>query len=106
MNKISYLLLLALIICYIKCDASECDGETGNNADECNALKKSSDYYKCCFAEYSGGKSCVSVTEAQYDDIDEFIDNAEDDGGIKDLEIDCGSKYIIFSLLSLIIILL
>lgn len=106
MNKISYFLLLALIICYIKCDDSECNGQTGNNADECNALKKSGDYYKCCFAESSLGKFCVGVTEAEYDDIDEYIDNAEDDEGIKDLEIDCGSKYIIFSLLSLIIILL
>ena len=45
------------------------------------------------------------MTKEQYDDIDKFIDDAESQG-LDDVDIDCGSKYIISSLLTLILILL
>ena len=61
--------------------------------------------YRCCFLEFSGGQCCQSVTKGEYDEIDDFIDALES-GGLDDVDIDCGSKYIISSLLALILILL
>ena len=45
------------------------------------------------------------MTKGEYDEIDNFIDALES-GGLDDVDIDCGSKYIINSLLALILILL
>ena len=55
--------------------------------------------------EYSGGKDCRSLSKDEYDDIDKAIDDVESNG-YGDVDIDCGSKYIITSLLTLILILL
>ncbi len=55
--------------------------------------------------EYSGGKDCRSLSKEEYDDIDRAIDAAEGEGW-DDVDIDCGSKYIISSLLTVILILL
>ena len=107
MNKISYLLLISLIISNIYCD-SECgrDDLAPNKVEDCTSLSVDAEFYKCCFLEYSGGKFCTEVTKAQYDEIDEYIDELEDGTGDDDVEIDCSSRYIIMSLLSLIILLL
>ena len=106
MNKIFYLLLIALIVCYIKCNEYCDDDDTaGTSADYCNSRKVQGDEYRCCYIEYSSGKNCEAVTKDQYDDIDKIIDVYES-AGYDDVDIDCGSKYIINSLLALILILL
>ena len=106
MNKIFYLLLIALIVCSIKCvDTCDDDNSSNPSVDYCNSLQASSGDYRCCFEEYSGGKDCTSLSKEEYDDIDKAIDAAES-LGFDDVDIDCGSKYIISSLLTFILILL
>ena len=106
MNKIFYLLLIAFIVCSIKC-VEDCEHPDSSrlSVDYCNSLQVDTGDYRCCFAEYSGGKDCFSLSKEQYDDIDKFIDALESTG-LDDVDIDCGSKYIITSLLTLILILL
>jgi len=106
MNKIFYLLLIALIVCYIKCN-DYCDGNdpSGTSVDYCTSRKVNDGDYRCCFLEFSGGQCCEPVTKGEYDEIDDYIDLLES-GGLDDVDIDCGSKYIINSLLALILILL
>ena len=106
MNKIFYLLLIALIVCSIKC-VEDCDNPDSSrvSVDYCNSLQANSGDYRCCFWEFSGGKDCLSLSKEEYDDIDKTLDNYESHG-YDDVDIDCGSKYIISSLLTLILILL
>ena len=106
MNKIFYLLLIALIVCSIKCvDTCDDDNSSNPSVDYCNSLRLADGNYRCCFVEYSGGKDCQSLSKEEYDDIDRAIDAAEGEGW-DDVDIDCGSKYIISSLLTVILILL
>ena len=106
MNKIFYLLLIALIVCSIKCDGTCGNADSSRaSADYCNSLQVDTGDYRCCFLEFSGGKDCLSLSKDEYDDIDKAIDDAESHG-YDDVDIDCGSKYIITSLLTLILILL
>ena len=106
MNKIFYLLLIAFIVCSIKC-VEDCGHPDSSrvSVDYCNSLQVDTGDYRCCFVEYSGGKDCRSLSKEEYDDIDKAIDD-EESTGLDDVDIDCGSKYIITSLLTLILILL
>ena len=106
MNKIFYLLLIAFIVCSIKC-VEDCENPDSSrvSVDYCNSLQVDTGDYRCCFVEYSGGKDCKSLSKEEYDDIDRAIDAAEGEGW-DDVDIDCGSKYIISSLLTVILILL
>ena len=49
---------------------------------------------------------CITVTKAQYDDIDDAIETIEKEEGADIDTLDCGSNYIIISLLSLILLFL
>ena len=51
-------------------------------------------------------EGCISVTKAQYDDIDDAIEAYEKDEKADIDSLDCGSNYIIISLLSLILLFL
>ena len=107
MNKIFYLLLIALIVCSIKCDGTCANADSSRaSVDYCNSLQADSGDYRCCLLEFSNGKDCLSLSKEAYDDIDKAIDAAESGDGYDDVDIDCGSKYIITSLLTLILILL
>ena len=105
MKKLLYLLLFALIM------QSYCDGDSNGNicakknpsgADECEKLNAGEGYH-CCFweSEYKGqtSKVCAPVSNADYDDIKDYIskleDKAEDDDA--ELSIDCISDYITIS---------
>ena len=118
MNKIFYLLLIALIVCSIKC-VEDCKHPDSSrvSVDYCNSLQVDTGDYRCCFVEYSGGKDCRSLSKEEYDDIDRSLSKEEYDDidraidaaegeGWDDVDIDCGSKYIISSLLTVILILL
>ena len=80
--------------------------------EDCNSRKnpKVTSEYACCLAKYklAGAdlQACVSLSEDQYDDIDETIEKAKKQGSLEDLDIDCNSNYIILSLISLILLLI
>ena len=76
-------------------------------------------YSYCCYAiedfEYLGEnlklRHCFELTQGQYDDIDDYIDDVEDEAEKHDIDydelsVDCSSNHIMISLLSLILFFL
>ena len=112
-----YILLVALFFSLSHCDdegeATACSlTAPATGVEDCNSRKNPKDTNEqvCCLAKYklAGAdlQACVSLSEDQYDDIDETIENAKKDQGFEELDIDCNSNYIILSLLSLILLLI
>ena len=108
--KTLYALLIILLFAQIICDVYECENAKKKNADECNKINPGEDFYRCCFIKGKfDGKSwegCTSITKAQYDDIDNAIEEYEKNAEADIDSLDCGSNYIIISLLSLILLFL
>ena len=95
------------------------DKTSASSSDDCKDLKVSEDGNHCCYlygkAEYEGKTSeserCIEITNEDYDNIDDYIDNAKDSaekagGKVKKYEIDCNSSFLTNSLLSIILFLL
>lgn len=113
--KTLYVLLVLTLIA--QCLSTKCVDYTQrpSKAEDCNNRELDSGYYRCCFMEVETKKSgktkyCGPVTKEQYDDIDDYIDKVEDGAGdtvedtVEDFSIDCGSNYIVISILSLILL--
>ena len=111
--KTLYVLLVLTLIA--QCLSTKClDPTKPSKAEDCNNRElESSVYYRCCFyeVEVKGSekiKYCGPVTKEQYDDIDDYIDEVEkaekDTVDVEDFSIDCGSNYIVISILSLILL--
>ena len=116
MKVISFLILCSLII-YINTEET-CNEKIGTSSKDCKdtAVEESGDH--CCFMkaslEMAGQKGeisgCYEITQAEYDKIDEKIDNmekeAKNQGGKASFDIDCKSSYIVLSLFSLLLFIL
>ena len=110
--KTLYALLIILLFAQIICqedDVVRCEGTEKKNADECNKINPDEGFYRCCYIKIKSedGKSwegCTSITKAQYDDIDDAIEDYEKNAKADIDSLDCGSNYIIISLLSLILL--
>ena len=111
--KTLYVLLVLTLIA--QCLSTKCGDITQqpSKAEDCNNRELDSGYYRCCFMEVETKKSgktkyCGPVTKEQYDDIDDYIDKVEkaekDTVDVEDFSIDCGSNYIVISILSLILL--
>ena len=108
--KTLYVLLVLTLIA--QCLSTKCgDAPLPTKAEDCNNRELDSGEYRCCFVEYEVKgfgemKACGAVTKEQYDDIDDYIDKNEDLLGdtVEDFSIDCGSNYIVISILSLILL--
>ena len=117
MKKALYLLLVALLISEYGGQTTEkvCGG-VANSQSDCEKLKLGEGYYRCCFVEQEGKvqgqsidyKGCVPVTKEIYDKIDDYIDEQEDNAEagveIDEYSIDCGSNYLVVSLLIIILL--
>ena len=114
--RIWLLLLFVLFLFKNKVEACE-ENQSANGVSDCENLKFDDDddmpgAKYCCFAkgkdlfDNEEIKECWALTEALYDKIDDYIDGFEDAKAYSDLSIDCGSNYLMLSLLSLIILLL
>ncbi len=112
-----YILLVALFFSLSHCDdegeATACSlMAQATGVEDCNSRKNPKDTteYACCLAKYKLAgvdlQACVSLSEDQYDDIDETIESFKKSGNLEELDIDCNSNYIILSVLSLILLLL
>ena len=113
--KALYLLLLALLVS--QCFSRSCAG-TASSASECHSAEKTTGIYRCCFLEEkytmagqsAESKTCTPVTETQYQNIKTIIDTAEAAAkaagatGIS-IKIDCASKYLVSSILTLLLFL-
>ena len=111
--KTLYALLIILLFAQIICQEDDvvlCDSAKKKNADECNKISPNEGDYRCCFVkaktDEGNFEGCFSVTKAQYDDIDDAIEAYEKAWEADIDSLDCGSNYIIISLLSLILLFL
>ena len=116
MKTTLFLFLAILLISYSY--QSECDDKvTAENKKDCNSLKVSEGYYKCCFAHYKGKgngekgeyKTCQEIDQETYNRIKDYIKEeekaAKNSGGKLTLKIDCSSNYLLISTMSLILLL-
>lgn len=105
--KTLYVLLVLTLIA--QCLSTKCVGAPQpSKAEDCNNRELDSGEYRCCLVEYEMKgteiKACYPITKEQYDDIDDYADDYEDKAGVEDFSIDCGSNYIVISILSLILL--
>ena len=116
MKKSIFLLIAILLVAKFNCEDGDdddeyCSGKNAKSVDDCQKLKLFTadgvEYKHCCFldAKKSGDdvKACVPLTQKDYDEIDDYIDNQNI---YSDVSLDCSSNYIIVSILSLILLIL
>ena len=116
--KAFHAILLPLLLSHIY--SKLCFNVKANSVSECEGLELLPNDYKCCLhqATYESDitgetvhiKECDGITESEYEDIDLTIDLLEQafdilGDNVRDVEINCGSKYLVISLLSLVLLL-
>ena len=113
--KALYLILFALLLSLYNC--SNCDKKWPEKASECTDDKV--EKYHCCYLTEkrkhkngSNGESytCTLISDEDYNKIEDVVKKYQDDNSKDDwtvtVKIDCGSNYIIYSLLSVILLFL
>ena len=111
MKNTLFLTFAILLVLQFNFVTNDCDGTT-SNVEDCQKKTLDAGDYKCCLweTEWDGGSvsGCGPLTKDQYDNIDDYIDKAEENSGLPDadLDIDCNSNYLLISLLSLILLFL
>ena len=111
MKNTLFLTFAILLVLQFNFVTNDCSGDA-SKVEDCQSKTLGTGEYKCCLyeAEWDGGSGsgCVGVTKEEYDDIDDYIDKLEEAGDEADLDIDidCGSNYLLISLLSLILLFL
>ena len=112
--------LIILLVCSIQsaldgfsqknCSAYEMDKESAFSIDFCRST-----YYdthkRCCFLQYEDANEvtnyhCILLSETQWADIDDYIDNLEADKSIDVDILDCHSSYLYASLLLIFALIL
>ena len=106
--KAFYFLLIALFV--YQCYSTPCNEVTNpTEKKNCNDAEVPSGYHKCClFVLEKGGveqKACMPLKKEQYDDISKFIDDTKKSEGLDKLDVDCASKYLVISIISLLLFL-
>ena len=113
-----YLLIFILLIS--KSYTTWCSAlSTASSINDCKGLELDEGYSYCCYIveefEYLGQDyklhHCGQLTQGQYDDIDDYLDEAEDlaeKNGLDydELSVDCSSNHIMITLISLILFFL
>ena len=113
MRKINqiFLLLLSLIAIF----SEQCYKFTGVPSKESDCLNQLSDEQKntlkkthCCFFQSDNqvDPKCVSLTQTQYDNIDDYIEYNEILWGYVNTKINCNSYYIDISIYYLVLFML
>ena len=116
MNRLILLALLSLCINFINGKVSipdqfniDCQDTTLKNLmeameeldeDVCILLGTSEDRTHCCYYTDSSSDSgkCIQITDDQYENIVNFKKFLRDESGDSDINIDCSSKFLSFSL--------
>ena len=104
---------------FIKTVAKKLNVQVQQKKSDCKNRKVSPGFYKCCYFEVkisSKGqtfqtKTCNDITEDQYYHLKEYTEETKKTSkeyglDVQKLYIDCGSNYLVFSLLSLILLLI
>ncbi len=116
MNRLILLALLSLCINFINGKVSipdqfniDCQETTLKNLmeaaeeldeDVCILLETSEDRTHCCYYTDSSSDSgkCIQITDDQYENIVNFKKFLRDESGDSDININCSSKFLSFSL--------
>ena len=120
MSKLSLFLFLALITFVINKskyyeDCTQLSIITSEEAnyfdalegDFCASLKTTGEYTHCCMFEFANDtRVCGAITDDQYENIGRFKKYMRDDVQDDDISIDCSSRFISFSLLVALALLL
>ena len=85
-----------------------------SKAKDCHDAEPGDGYYKCCYSigKLKGEnkeKGCLPIKKEEYDDIDKYISDSKKQIGeekVEKLDIDCNSKYLVLSVISLLLFLL
>ena len=106
--KAFYFLLIALFV--YQCYSTPCVAVSNpTEKKNCNDAEVPSGYHKCCYAVAKKGseeqKACMPVKKEEYDDISKYIDNTKKAQSLDKLDVDCSSKYLVISILSLLLFL-
>ena len=113
MMKITHIILLIILLIPILSD--QCDKFTGSptKADDCfNQLsdqqRKDLKKTHCCFFQSDDqiNSKCISLTDIQYDNIDDYIEYNEILWGYVNVRINCKSFYYKFGIFYVILFLL
>ena len=111
MKNTLFLTFAILLVLQFNFVTNDCEG-SASKVEDCQSKTLGTGQYKCCLyeVEYDGGSGsgCVGVTKEEYDNIDDYIDKAEENSEYADpdIDIDCSSNYLLISLLSLILLFL
>ncbi len=111
MKKFLCLFLFALIM-HSHCqddDGIKCYKDGASGVEECEKLNAGEGHH-CCFIKYEYNDvtetECDSLSNAQYDDIKDYISKMEDESEEDvEIDIDCSSNYITISLLLFLLFL-
>ena len=114
MNRLILLALLSLCINLINGKFSipdqfniDCQDSTFKNLAEameevdedlCILLGTSEDRTHCCYYTDASESKCIQITDDQYENIVRFKKFLRDESGDSDINIDCSSKFLSFSL--------
>ena len=114
MNRLILLALLSLCINLINGKFSipdqfniDCQDSTFKNLadvmdevdeDLCILLGTSEDRTHCCYYTDASESKCIQITDDQYENIVRFKKFLRDESGDSDINIDCSSKFLSFSL--------
>ena len=115
MNRLILLALLSLCINFINGISLpaqfniDCQGQdsTLNNLvvaaeeldeDVCILLGTSEDRTHCCYYTDASESKCIQITDDQYENIVRFKKFLRDESGDDEIDIDCSSKFLSFSL--------
>ena len=114
MNRLILLALLSLCINFINGKVSipaqfniDCQNTTMKylaevmdevDEDLCILLGTSEDRTHCCYYTDASESKCIQITDDQYENIVNFKKFLRDESGDSDINIDCSSKFLSFSL--------
>ena len=113
MNRLILLALLSLCINFINGISIpdqfniDCQDSTLKNLmdaaeeldeDVCILLGTSEDRTHCCYYTDASESKCIQITDDQYENIVRFKKFLRDESGDDEIDIDCSSKFLSFSL--------
>ena len=110
--KTFYLILVAFLVSQISSRICLDATSLPTKASDCHDATDKNTFYRCCYmyAKIKSGqeaKMCIPVDEATYKEIGKAIDTQKKQySDLDKFEFDCNSKYVAFSVLSLILLLL
>ena len=101
------LLFMIMAILLLSCVNSKCQGkEEASSVKDCKGKTLEEGYKYCCYVDAGDdGKTCLALTQDDYDNIKDYIKKIEEDN-VKIKNLDCKSNYLKFCLISLLVILL